>query len=459
MAIIKINNNAIDLDAAEIPNLDTSKITTGTLSADRIDNNSLANITSLPSGVGGTAWQSVVTASTLSAVVGRGYWIDTTSNACTVTLPASATAGDTIILVDYARNWGTNAVTINTNSLNFQGNTTPNPIYNTNAQSVTIVYSGATQGWIPTVDDAVTLETPQPYSIDFLVIAGGGGGGDDNGGGGGGAGGYRNSYSSETSGGGGSSEASLSFSVGTVYTITVGGGGAGSSTTAKGVSGVDSSISGSGLTTITSIGGGGGGTNAASNKVGINGGSGGGGSRDANTSSEGSGTANQGYDGGSALAVSAASAGGGGGAGAVGYDGKISDGAGNNYTLPSTISQGGAGLASSITGSSVTRAGGGGGAYENSSGSGQQPQGGSGGGGKGGTSIGTSNAATAGTVNTGSGGGGGKTPGAAGGSGVVILRMPDANYSGTTTGSPTVATGVGGTDTVLTFNASGTYTG
>jgi hypothetical protein len=44
-------------------------------------------------------------------------------------------------------------------------------------QSVRIVYSGATQGWIPTVDDDVTLETPQTYSADFLVVAGGGGGG------------------------------------------------------------------------------------------------------------------------------------------------------------------------------------------------------------------------------------------------------------------------------------------
>jgi hypothetical protein len=32
--------------------------------------------------------------------------------------------------------------------------------------------------------------------------------------------------------------------------------------------------------------------------------------------------------------------------------------------------------------------------------------------------------------------------GGAGGKGVVILSMPDADYSGTTTGSPTVATGV-----------------
>jgi hypothetical protein len=92
-----VPNSLINLDSAEIPNLDTSKITTGTLSADRIDNTSLSNVTALPSGVGGIAWQSVNTGSTLTAVAGKGYWINTTSNACTVTLPASASsAGDQV---------------------------------------------------------------------------------------------------------------------------------------------------------------------------------------------------------------------------------------------------------------------------------------------------------------------------------------------------------------------------
>ena len=50
-----------------------------------------------------------------------------------------------------------------------------------------------------------------------------------------------------------------------------------------------------------------------------------------------------------------------------------------------------------------------------------------------------------------------KRSGKAGGKGVVILSMPDANYSGTTTGSPTVATGVSG-KTVLTFTGTGSYT-
>jgi hypothetical protein len=43
-----------------------------------------------------------------------------------------------------------------------------------------------------------------------------------------------------------------------------------------------------------------------------------------------------------------------------------------------------------------------------------------------------------------------------GGSGVVILSLPTAFYSGITTGSPTVTTN--GNDTILTFTSSGSYT-
>ena len=123
---------------------------------------------------------------------------------------------------------------------------------------------------------------------------------------------------------------------------------------------------------------------------------------------------------------------------------------------------GGDGLSSSITGSAVTRAGGGGGG-----GNITEPNGGSGGGGTG-RDTATPEAGEAGTVNTGGGGGGANYNGGSndaraggnGGSGVVILRMADATYSGTTTGSPTVNTNVGGSgETVLIFNASGSYTG
>ena len=143
-------------------------------------------------GFASIAWQStIVTGTTLTAEAGKGYWIDTTSNACTITLPAAAAVGDRLIFTDYLRTWGTNAVTINQNGLNFQGNTSPNPVYDTAGESVDIVYSGATQGWIPNSDGAVAFEADPSYSADFLVIAGGGGGAGasevDTAGGGGGA--------------------------------------------------------------------------------------------------------------------------------------------------------------------------------------------------------------------------------------------------------------------------------
>jgi hypothetical protein len=48
------------------------------------------------------------------------------------------------------------------------------------------------------------------------------------------------------------------------------------------------------------------------------------------------------------------------------------------------------------------------------------------------------------------------TTGSPGGSGVVILRIPTANYSSTTTGSPTVTTD--GDFKVVKFTGSGSYT-
>ena len=53
---------------------------------------------------GGLSWSSaIITGSTLTASAGNGYWINTTSNACTITLPASPSIGDQIVFADYAR--------------------------------------------------------------------------------------------------------------------------------------------------------------------------------------------------------------------------------------------------------------------------------------------------------------------------------------------------------------------
>jgi hypothetical protein len=405
----------------------------------------------------GLIWQSVQTTG-FTAVKGNAYPCDTTSAGFTVTLPATPSAGDQVQVVDYAGTFDTNALVIDPNGEDIEGGVS-NLQLSGEREGVILTYIDSTQGWIATsgINEGTDALAPVTYSVDFLVIAGGGSGGGGYQAGGGGAGGYRNSYSTETSGGGGSSEASLTFVSATVYTITVGAGGASQTTDdTRGNSGFNSEISGTGISTITSSGGGGGGTfsnpNNVSIQTGINGGSGGGAGRINGSATGGSGTANQGFAGGNTTTSYSTpyAGGGGGGAGAVGTS-----------TSGSTIGFGGNGLASSITGSSVTRAGGGGGGNGEDN---TTPTGGTGGGGTG--QDGSATAATAGTVNTGSGGGGAGHPdyfsgdSGAGGKGVVILRMPDANYSGTTTGSPTVNQNVGGSgETVIIFNDSGSYTG
>ena len=383
-------------------------------------------------GFDGVVWTSNIVTSALTVSANVGYFVNTSSAAITVTLPASASNGDQIIFTDYNRKFATNNLTLNPNSLKFQGNTSPNPVYSTDGQTIQLVYADSIQGWIPISDDDVTLETPQSYSIDFLVVAGGAGGGGSNYSGGGGAGGYRTS--------------TQSVIPGTVITVTVGDGGAAvASFGLVGNSGSNSSISGSGLTTITSAGGGGGGSNPTPNTAGIAGSGGsGGGSTGYETSTTFRGLGNtpstspsQGNNGGVGGNYGA---GGGGGAGAAGSAGTAQGGAG------------GVGVASSITGSSVYYAGGGGGGTNSGSGG----AGGNGGGGTGSTNLNTGR--TNGTANTGGGGGGtaNDNPGSTGGKGVVILSVPTISYSGTSSGSPTITTS--GSNTILQFNGSGSYT-
>jgi len=156
-----------------------------------------------------------------------------------------------------------------------------------------------------------------PTSVQYMLIAGGGGGGGYSGtygGGGGGAGGYRSSITGESSGGGASAESALSVSGGATFTVTIGAGGTGfGGEEQAGLSGTNSSISGTSISTLTAIGGGGGGGNSVTGK---NGGSGGGGGN-----TPGTGTANQGYDGG-LPSGGLTGGGGGGGAGAVGGRGE-----------------------------------------------------------------------------------------------------------------------------------------
>jgi len=139
---------------------------------------------------GGAAWQSVQTTG-FTAVAGNAYPCNTTSAAFTVTLPVSPTAGQYIILTDYARTWFTNNLTINPNGGKIQASTS-NVVLAVNGQSVSLVYVDSTQGWLAYTNSVTQLAN---YSVNYLVLAGGAGGG-GNGGGGGGAGGLLSSTTS-----------------------------------------------------------------------------------------------------------------------------------------------------------------------------------------------------------------------------------------------------------------------
>lgn len=235
------------------------------------------------------------------------------------------------------------------------------------------------------------------YTISYLVVAGGGGSGSGNGGGGGQGGG---------GGAGGLVSSSFTATPGTVYNAIVGGGG---SAVAQGTL---SAILVGPVYIENAVGGGYGTNYTASGNApnGGNGGSGGGAGTSFNgfSASGGSGVSGQGNSGGSAQPFPY-SAGAGGGAG----------GSASGSTA-------GVGAVSTITGSAITYAAGGG-----------------------------ITGATP-SANTGNGAGGGPSGGVTGASGLVILSILTANYTGTVTGSPTVTTN--GSYTIVKFTSSGTYT-
>ena len=242
---------------------------------------------------------------------------------------------------------------------------------------------------------------PSVISIDYLVVAGGGGSGNFNSwNAGGGAGGYRCNVIGESSGGGSSAESSLILPLGS-YILTVGSGGS---------PGSQGSISKFHL--IESIGGGYGGQAAiGALATGGNGGSGGGGS--ANNFFGGLGTVNQGFSGGQG---SSSNNGGGGGAGGLG-----------GTAVGATPGIGGIGVTSNINGTVIRGIGGSGGTINSN-----------------------------GLVNTGNGGSGnsGGSGKGSGGSGIVVLKIPDT-ITATFSAGVTQTTLISGGFKIITVTAAG----
>ena len=405
-------------------------------------------------------WQTSIKTTSFTAVSGEGYFVNTTSEAITVTLPASPSAGDIVSVKDYAQTFDTNACTIGRNSQPIEGQTF-DLVLAAEGSATTLVYGDATKGWQAVNSNEITntakyvaatggTETtsgdykihtftgPGTFTIscsgnpagnvkiDYLVVAGGGGGagGGCGSGGGAGAGGFRESQDPSAAPAWTASPLKSTTSLGPLsgaIPVTVGAGGAGgpnSAPTGGGTSGNNSVFS-----TITSAGGGAGGGPSGSA---LSGGSGGGASNSIHPIGSGNTppvSPPQGNDGAIGAPGSGGhdASGGGGGATAAGT-------AGQN---PGPGGPGGAGATTNITASPVAYAGGGGGGKR---GCGSSPSaagsGGTGGGGNGGpgNAVGSN-----GTANTGGGAGGGAFSGGGagsggtGGSGIVVIRYKFQN--------------------------------
>lgn len=81
-----------------------------------------------------------------TTVAGAQILANTTSAVITVTLPAAASTGDEVTIIDARGTWGSNNLTVDRNGLNINS-AASNLTLITNGQSITLVYVDATRGW------------------------------------------------------------------------------------------------------------------------------------------------------------------------------------------------------------------------------------------------------------------------------------------------------------------------
>jgi hypothetical protein len=139
VSILPKGSGKITLDNLTLPAADGS--------ADQILTTNGSGQLSFVDNSGGISWQAVKTSATFTAVAGEGYFINTTSNAIEMDLPAGS-IGDEIAFIDYAGTFDTNALTIDQNGTEkILGSTSPLTVSVERAAN-TLVYTDGTQGWL-----------------------------------------------------------------------------------------------------------------------------------------------------------------------------------------------------------------------------------------------------------------------------------------------------------------------
>ena len=126
--------------------LDLLTFPTVTGSADQVLTTNGSGVLSFVDNSGGTSWQAVKTGA-YTAVAGDGVFVNTTSSAFTITLPASPTLGDEVSIVDYAGTFDSNNCTIGRNSQKIQG-AAADLVVATERAGFTLAFTDGTQGWL-----------------------------------------------------------------------------------------------------------------------------------------------------------------------------------------------------------------------------------------------------------------------------------------------------------------------
>src|SRR6056300_352066 len=159
---------ADDIQAADGGNLINQCGTTITLGASG-DTISLASGAS-QTGFGRTGtvdWDTTPKTASFTAVSGTGYFVNTTSGAITVTLPAGS-PGDIVGISDYASTFQTNNVTITPNGTDKINGTNDNASLSTQGIAVSLVYVDNTRGW-----KSVTGSDNDTSGVTFITATGG----------------------------------------------------------------------------------------------------------------------------------------------------------------------------------------------------------------------------------------------------------------------------------------------
>jgi len=92
-----------------------------------------------------------VSSTPYTASAGKTYLVNTTSGAVTLNIPSvgDVNVGDRISIVDPAGTWGTNPVTVGVTTATTKiANLNENLVLNVPNNSVELLYSGSTFGWV-----------------------------------------------------------------------------------------------------------------------------------------------------------------------------------------------------------------------------------------------------------------------------------------------------------------------